>query len=313
MAEIYWKHEGVTIFATHFAFYMKKPPAGNKDTAEIGETRCARGVNFRRLLMSNMIDVKIRMRRMLGAGVAVAALGVGLLAGGRPAMATPSTLGFYPSTDTYADKTFHLDVDTYRADNLGGNGFDTAGITYGIGDTDKAFGRSEVGFDYIASGVGSGSFGNHLLFNGKTQIYNNAENGIKAVAGVWLLGSKNAGASNVGYLLGSKGFKFGRITAGVAHAFRDQGGNSETFVQLGFDRPITSKLSFAADFYSGHGPLSGIQPSLYYAVNDKASFGVGYFINSEPSGAPNNDQLYLCFDYNFGGPKAEAAPAPAKP
>lgn len=257
--------------------------------------------------MSNMINVKSRMRRILGAGVAVAALGMGM----RPALATPATLGFFPSTDTYADKSFHLDVDSYRLKNFSGPSFDTAGLTYGIGETDKAFGRSEIGFDYVSSGTNK--FSNRLLFNGKTQIYNNPESTLKAVAGVWLLGSKGSGAANVGYLLGSKAFKFGRIHAGVAHAFRDQGGNTETFLQLGYDKAITSKLSFAADFYSGRGPLSGIQPTLYYAVNDKASFGIGYFINREPSGAPKNDQLYLCFDYNFGGAPAQQEAQPVSP
>ena len=257
--------------------------------------------------MSNMIDVKIRMRRVLS----VAALGLGIFSGIRPAQATPATLGFYPSTDTYADKSFHLDVDSYRLKNFSGTSFDTAGLTYGIGDTDKAFGRSEVGFDFISSG--GNSFGKRLLFNAKTQIYNNPESTLKAVAGVWLVGSRGAGAANVGYLLGSKAFKFGRIHAGVAHAFRDQAGTTETFLQLGYDKAITKKLSFAADFYSGRGPLSGIQPSLYYAVNDKASFGIGYFINREPSGAPKNDQLYLCFDYNFGGAPAQQEAQPVSP
>ena len=234
------------------------------------------------------------------------------LATNQPAGATPSTLGFYPSTDFVADRGYHLDVDTYRANELAGDGFDTVGITAGFGAKEKAFGRTEGGFDFVSSGLGANSFGDRLLFNAKTQLYSNPDAGIRAVAGVWLLGSKTAGAPNVGYVLGSKAFEWGRLHLGVAHALRNQGaGLSETFVQLGFDRAITSKLSFAADYYSGRGPLSGIQPSLYYAVNDKASFGIGYFLNNEPAFAPNNDQLYLCFDYNFGGrSQTQANPAP---
>ena len=79
-----------------------------------------------------------------------------------------------------------------------------------------------------------------------------------------------------------------------------------TFLQLGYDRAITDKILFVADYYSGRSPISGIQPTLYYSVNDKASFGIGYFFNNAARGADNADQLYLCFDYNFGGPAAAA-------
>jgi len=264
--------------------------------------------------LRNMIDGKSRIRNFVGTGVALAALGAGMALSARPVAATPATLGFYPSTDTYADRSFHFDADSYRVRDFAGDGFDTAGLTYGIGDRGGAFGRSEVGFDFVLSGLGANRFGDRLLFNGKTQLYDNPDAGMRAVAGVWLLGTRQAGAPNVGYLLGSKAFKWGRLHLGVAHAFRNQGpGNSDTFLQLGYDKALTSKLSFAADFYSGRGPISGIQPTLYYAVNDKASFGIGYFINREPAGAPNNDQLYLCFDYNFGGRPAQQEAQPVSP
>ena len=252
--------------------------------------------------MRNMMKSRIRL-----AGAVVAALGV-VLAGSRPASATPSTLGFYPSTDFAADGGYHLDGDSYRVDNFSGDGFDTAGLLAGFGDKDKIVGRNEVGFDYVLSGLGNNNFGDRVYLNGKTQLFNNPDSGVRAVAGVWLLGTKDSGGPNVGYLLGSKAFKFGRIHLGVAHAFRNQGpGVDETYLQLGFDRPITSKLSFAADYYSGKSAISGVQPTLYYAVNDKASFGIGYFFNNEPTGGGDNDQLYLCFDYNFGGRRTSGA------
>ncbi len=42
-----------------------------------------------------------------------AVLGAGVICGVKQACATPSTLGFYPSTDIYSKGTFHLDVDSY--------------------------------------------------------------------------------------------------------------------------------------------------------------------------------------------------------
>lgn len=227
------------------------------------------------------------------------------VAGLKPAAATPATLGFYPATDIYGDKVFHFDADRYSVNDFSGEGAgDTFGLTYGIGDQDKAFGRSEVGFDYFSnSGL---NFGNSLFFNAKTQVY--AKNDVRAVAGLWLAGdTSNPLVSNTGYLLASKSFKFGRIHVGVAHAFSDDNlgdDADETFLQLGYDRAITPKILFVADYYSGRSPISGVQPTLYYSVNDKASFGIGYFFNNAARGSSNADQLYLCFDYNFGGPKA---------
>jgi hypothetical protein len=245
-------------------------------------------------------------------GAAISA-GVSLFGTAQKTRATPATLGFYPATDIYGPGTFHLDVDSYRVNDFAGDGFDTVGLTSGIGDGDGILGRSEVGFDYVTSGLASNHSGDRIYQNGKTQIYNNDKAGIRVVGGLWLFGSKTSGAPNIGYLLGSKSFTFGRIQAGVAHAFRAQpAGSGDTFLQLGFDRVITGKILFAADFYSGKGAFSGVQPTLYYAVNDKASFGIGYFFNNEPVGGADNDQLYLCFDYNFGG-RAPAPPDKAPP
>ena len=244
-------------------------------------------------------------KKLVAAGVAATAiLGAASL---KPAAATPATLGFYPATDIYGDKVFHFDVDRYSTTDFSGEGAgDTAGLTYGIGDIDRPFGRSEVGFDYFSnSGL---DFGESLFFNAKTQLYRNPTNGITAVGGLWLAGdTSNPLVSNVGYLLASKSFDFGRIHLGVAHAFSDDNlgfDADETFLQLGYDRAITDKILFVADFYSGRSPISGVQPTLYYSVNDKASFGIGYFFNNAARGAGNADQLYLCFDYNFGGPAA---------
>ena len=194
------------------------------------------------------------IQKLIAAGLATIAIAG--LAGLKPAAATPATLGFYPATDIYGDQTFHFDADRYSTDEFGSKSAvaDTFGLTYGIGDREGAAGRSEIGFDHISN---SGqNFGRSLLFNAKTQLFDNPTQGVRAVAGIWLAGdTKNPGVSNTGYLLASKSFKFGRIHAGVAHAFTDDniGGSDadDTFLQLGFDRAITPKLLFAADFYSG--------------------------------------------------------------
>jgi hypothetical protein len=238
------------------------------------------------------------------------AAGLLLSSGLKPAAATPATLGFYPSTDVYTPGTFHFDFDTYSK-SLTRNIGTTAGITYGFGnDTDRPFGRSEVGFDYnftnIAAVTATGdpqsgrlSAGDRISFNAKTQLFANTEAGTRVVAGLWGLGTKDGGLPNYAYVTGSKTFGFGRVHLGVAKALRDEVvGDDDTSLQLGFDRYLTPKLQFAVDYYTGDGALSGIQPTLYYYINDKANFGLGYFRLNNSDASPRN-QVYFCFDYNF--------------
>ena len=257
------------------------------------------------------------------AGMAVAAGVLGLLV--KPAAATPATLGFYPATDIYGKGVFHLDVDTYgRATKT--DALTSVGLTYGIGEKDGIFGRSEIGADYVLSLAGSiptdlgdgSTLGGQkrFLLNAKTQLYNNDDSGVRFVAGVWGVGGNDLFAPNVGYLLGSKSFKFGRIHVGVAHAFDKAnvttlaGNDATTYLQLGYDKMLTKKLQFAVDYYSGKSAISGVQPTLYYYVNDKASFGLGLMRFNDQSVAPRN-QTYICFDYNFGGGGSTPAPETA--
>lgn len=259
----------------------------------------------------------MRNKKLAGlAGLAVAAGVLGSLV--KPAAATPATLGFYPATDIYGKGVFHLDVDTYgrgaKTDAL-----TSVGLTYGIGEKDGLFGRSEIGADYVLSlggatpidlsdPLGRATSGRkRFLLNAKTQLYNNDENGVRLVTGFWGVGDDDLFAPNVGYVAGSKSFKWGRVHVGVAHAFDKAnvttlaGNDDTTYLQLGYDKMLTKKLQFAVDYYSGKSAISGVQPTLYYYVNDKASFGLGLMRFNDQSIAPTRNQTYICFDYNFGG------------
>lgn len=243
--------------------------------------------------------------QLLAAGLVVA--GASFVA--RPAHATPSTLGFYPSTDIYGKGNIHYDADAYTRTDLKNSTGITSGLVYGFGpDSSKVFGRTEAGADYNFTSYGTNlSVGKRVFGNIKTQLFNDDKSQTRVVVGGWGLGDSSTNPNYL-YLLGSKNFpKFGRFHLGVAHALSSNyfvaSGTSgtdrgKTSLQLGYDKYITPKLQFAADFYSGKGPASGVQPTLYYYVNDKADFGLGYFrLNDRNQGT--HDQLYICFDYNF--------------
>ena len=240
----------------------------------------------------------------------------------RPAHALPSSLGFYPSTDIYTKGNIHLDVYSYNSTKFDQN-FPAQGITYGVGpDKTGVIGRTEVGYDY-AFGNGSLSFGKRISFNAKTQLFNDDKQQIRVVAGGWILGD-SATNPNYGYLLASKNVnKIGRFHVGYAHGFSKgvfvaASGNGRASgrdsLQLSYDRLITPKLQFVTDFYSGKGPYAGVQPTVYYSVNDKASFGLGYFrTNNRSFASASRDQIYVSFAYNFDFNKPAPVPANSNP
>jgi len=232
------------------------------------------------------------------------ALIAGSLVAATPAHATGSGLGAYPSTDVYGDGVWHFDADTYSED-LTKNFGTSLGLEYGIGD------KVELGFDYGVSG-GATKFDERLSLNAKYKFLDGGADGISAAAGVWGVGKKSNGFANVGYLLGSKNFSFGRVTAGVAHSFGDKDfvGDDKTSLAIGYDKYFTPKVQFAIDYYSGKNTYAGVQPTLYYYINEKADFGLGYF---RPNNKDLADTIYLCFDYNFDFKKTAevVAPAPA--
>ncbi len=241
----------------------------------------------------------------------------------RPALATPSTLGAFPSTDVYGQGNIHYDADTYQSTNFKTGVITTSGLTFGVGpDTTKTFGRTEVGFDYNFGTPGELQFSKRIFGNFKTQLYNNDDSQVRLVAGGWLLGD-SATNPNYAYILGSKNFpEVGRFSVGYAHALstglfqfsntpngatRTRGRGS---VHLGFDRYLTPDLGLTLDYYSGKGPYGGAQATLYYYFNGgKSDFGLGYFrLNDQASSAPKN-QFYICLDYNFDFKKPAATPA----
>jgi len=264
-------------------------------------------------LRNNLKDV--RRNKALTLGAALAAVGLAFGTTGKAAHATPAGLTFYPSTDVYGKGNFHFDSDTFldQEDTRNGLIFSSLGLSVGTGpDRDGAFGRSEVGFDYITSGGGL-SFSKRFLLNAKTQLYNNDDSQIRVVAGIWGLGARKALAPNVGYVVASKNFgNAGRFHAGVAQSFQRRGivGDDRTNLQLGYDKVFANnKLQFTLDYYSGDSSYSVLAPGLIYYINDKAGVQVGYIKPNERK-LFGNDQIYVAFDYNFGGGRTEDAPAP---
>lgn len=293
----------------------RRDSAGNTATDRNSKfLRFFRNTNFTVgvLQLSNNFDGAVwtkAARKIAALGAATLVL-AGALTSTKPALATAAGLTFYPSVDVYSKGNFHFDSDTFFDKKVGnGSAFSSIGLAYGIGpDKDGAFGRSELGFDVITntgSIVGS-NFGDRLQLNGKTQLYNNDKSQTRVVAGFWGLGSKKSFAPNVIYVTGAKTFDFGRVHIGVAQSLQQKAivGNDRTNLTLGYDKVFGGgKFQFTADYYTGKTAYSVFAPGLIYYMNDKSDFQLGYLRFNDRT---LRDQIYLGFDYNFGG----AAPAP---
>lgn len=240
--------------------------------------------------------MSLRSRTLsLAALLAVAAA----VAGVHEARATPSGLSNYPSTDVYPAGGFHFDSDYFSGLNNSGRltTGSSIGLEYGLGDnSDKAFGRNEIGVDFLTYPNDNANAAQRFLLNGKTQLFSNAST--RLVAGFYGVGSKRVAAGDWVYLLGSRNFSFGRIHAGVARslASRDIVSSNRTVLQLGYDRAINDKFIFAVDYQSGDTQF--IAPGLIYNINDKAGIEISY-LRGGSDVRPRN-QIYFGFDYNFG-------------
>lgn len=266
-------------------------------------------INTKKAVLSNVV------RKAFGIGATTLAI-AGALCGAKSAHATPAGLTFFPSTDIYGAGNYHFDADTFVDSGSSNTGaqVNSIGLTYGFGkEDDSAFGRNEIGFDYVSNYFGiSANTGERLLLNAKTQLFNNEDT--RVVAGIWGVGNKKLYAPDVAYITGSKNFSFGRVHLGVARSLQKEEivGKDRTNLTVGYDKVFAGgKLQFTVDYYSGKNTYSALAPGLIYYINDKAAVQVGYIKPNDETLFGAKSQVYLGFDYNFGGSRTEAAPAPA--
>jgi hypothetical protein len=230
-----------------------------------------------------------------------------------PTAADNNSLVGYPSTAIYARREVHFDFDTL-GNSLRADAIILEGLTYGCGpERDGLFGRTEFGFDYILGAGGHNlkqSDWKRLLWNIKSQLYNSDARGVRLVAGLYAVGSRAVGAPNIGYLLASKQFKWGKVQVGVAHAFAREiflttpAGNSDrTYFQLAFQRRIYGRLFGAFNSYTGNSTQSRFSPGVTYFLNDtyKSAVALGVLHFNDSSLKPSRNLIYLGFDHTFGG------------
>jgi hypothetical protein len=249
-------------------------------------------------------------------------LAFGLLLGGvfsaplsHLAHATPSVGIFYPSTETLKPKQGRVSSDLLSRD-MKTTTYGSGGLGYGLGSgSNKAFGRIELGMDYVAAApVANVNILNRFRFNGKAKLFGDSAGKTTVVGGFWGVGSRGTVGVNsalppeVVYLLASRKFKRGSISAGLARSLAKKivvaapSGNADrTYLQLGFKQSLSRRIDVGVDYYSGKSRISALVPGVAIKLNDHAAFNIGYVRYNDRSIAPSRDQIYVLIDYLFGG------------
>ncbi len=260
------------------------------------------------------------VRRLATATIMAACILTCTLTGAQHTQASPANLTIYPSTDIYPKGNWHLDSDIVSGSNFRDTTFASAGINYGLGpDRNGLFGRTDIGIEYLPAPLSGVSGSNRLVLNAKTQLFNRMYQtargpmSTRLVFGLRGFGNKgNPGIGNstapkdVIYLLGSHVLPIGRVHLGVAHSFAERaflltpaGNAARTYVELGYDVPISKQARIAVDYYTGKSTISALAPSIRYALDNRGSFQLGLIRYNDSSLKPRH-QIYGAFDYDFG-------------
>jgi len=221
--------------------------------------------------------------------------------------AAQSTIFNIPSTDTVAPHKGYFEFDYLPqlppADVESWQIFTPRFI---VGITPKL----EVGVNFATAHYSDGG-GNYSLLqpNAKFKFYANDDSGLAATAGIVGYTATNhrddITDKDWGQVYGnvSKKFKAGaRITGGVWGSFGltdDKGG-----VLAGYEQPLSSKVSFVADWFSGKNFWGYFTPGISVTLPHSSLLNIGYSIgnnayNDDDGNDSHNKALFIYYGITF--------------
>ena len=202
-----------------------------------------------------------------------------------------STLFNIPSTDVVAKKKAYLEFDFIsHLESHDKGGFQTyvpRGVV-GLG------GGVEVGVNFTFTDALLPDQPVEMQPNLKWQFYSNEEKGVALAFGgiAYIPVANRAGVDTFGliYTTASKKVKadYGPRFTGGAYvlAGRDSGTGSEGGAILGYEQPLHPKVSFVADWLSGHNRFGYVTPGLAFTLPKSSVLYAGYSIGNQ--GRKNN-------------------------
>jgi hypothetical protein len=226
----------------------------------------------------------------------------------RPA-AAQSTIFNIPSTDTVSPKKVYFEFDylvQLPSPDAGGQ-FSIYAPRGVVGVTPQL----EAGVNVFVTHVADGG-GNTTVFspNAKYKFFSNDDKGLAAAAGIigYLPNNDYDSFSQI-YVNFSKKVKSGaRFTAGgwFSLSYEDPysaDGGDTGGVLLGYEQPLSGKVSFVADWFSGKNFWGYFTPGVSITLPHSALLNIGYSMGndtwgSEHEGARNN-ALFIYYGITF--------------
>jgi hypothetical protein len=214
--------------------------------------------------------------------------------------AAQSTLFNVPTTDVQAPRKVYLEADfiTHFASYKDG-GYQTYGPRLVVGVTKE----TEVGVNVFYT-KSSDPEPVEIQPNFKWRFYANEKRGLAAAVGflITIPMTRRHEAKNTGmfYLVGSKSFSgdYGpRFTFGgygLVGPFEE--GTTRSGVIAAYEQPVTKKVSFVTDWFSGNNDVGYVTPGVGINFSSKNSLYTGYSIGNEGRG---NNFLAVYYGYSF--------------
>jgi hypothetical protein len=216
-----------------------------------------------------------------------------------------STIFNIPSTDVVAKKKVYFEFDflSHLAKHQNG-GFQSyvPRVVVGIAK------NLEAGVNVAVTDIGGPKLV-EVQPNIKWQYYNNDKSGVTATfGGIAYLPVKQRvafGNNNFGFLYGNVSKKVASLKAarftGGAYALvgRKSGFGTRGGAMAGYEQPLTKKVSFVMDWFSGKNRFGLLTPGLSIAVSKNSLFNAGYSINNWGNGGGRGNALFLYYGITF--------------
>ena len=212
-----------------------------------------------------------------------------------------STLFNIPSTDTVAQKKTYLEFDfVSHLESHRNGGFQTyvPRLVYGVGK------NTEVGANVTFTDALAPDQPIEIQPNIKFKFYDNETKGVAAAGGGILYTSvaHRAGTDTFGllYTVVSKKVKgaYGpRVTGGgYGLVGRARGNGSYGGAIVGYEQPLAKRVSFVADWFSGHNRFGYVTPGFALTVSKTSALYAGYSIGNQ---GRKNNALFVYYGITF--------------
>lgn len=211
-----------------------------------------------------------------------------------------STVFNIPSTDVQAAQRLYVEADlTAHLSSFESGGYQSSGprLVYGVNK------RMEVGINAFYTRA-SPAEPVEIQPNFKLQVYENEEKGlVVATGGIAFIpvSQRSSGTTRaMVYAAASKNIKgdFGpRFTVGsYALIGSFEPGTSKKGLLLGYEQPISRKLSFIADWSSGNNDYGYVVAGMGITLSHRSALYVGYNIGNQGRG---NNALGVYYGFSF--------------